>query len=329
MPPAGEDRGGARPRPACPAARRAVQRHGPAPAPAHDGAAPLDGGRRADDPVSRRTSSRRSSDSPNNRPGGLRGRLAASGDFREIRRLDDRPAPTRSRSARTTIAASLHSWSRARSVFGVELVDGMLTVRAAEFAAFTLPSCPGWLRDAGITLFELRPDGRVPSRVSLPNLVRGEAGRSSWSRCAARLGRRRTILVALAGRPARPDRAHRAGRRDDLGHGEPDRGPARCPPGRDGAAAGRRLVFGTGVLGSELDDGTAVYLAGQADRNVGGSCSPKAVVAAGITLALVVPSTLVAGLVVGAGRGGESIAIAFAVAVIPGSLLYAVGFSWR
>jgi ABC-2 type transport system permease protein len=52
----------------------------------------------------------------------------------------------------------------------------------------------------------------------------------------------------------------------------------------------------------------------------------KAVVAAGITIALVVPSTLLAGLVVGGGRGGESIAISFAVAVIPGSLVYSVGF---
>ena len=85
------------------------------------------------------------------------------------------------------------------------------------------------------------------------------------------------------------------------------------------------LVFGTGVLGSELDDGTAVYLLVKPIERWRIVLS-KAVVAAGITLALVVPSTLVAGLVVGAGRGGESIAIAFAVAVIPGSLLYAVGF---
>ncbi len=85
------------------------------------------------------------------------------------------------------------------------------------------------------------------------------------------------------------------------------------------------LVFGTGVLGSELDDGTAVYLLVKPIERWRIVLS-KAVVAAGITIALVVPSTLVAGLVVGAGRGGETIAIAFAVAVIPGSLLYAAGF---
>lgn len=85
------------------------------------------------------------------------------------------------------------------------------------------------------------------------------------------------------------------------------------------------LVFGTGVLGAELDDGTAVYLLVKPIERWRIVLS-KAVVAAGITMALVVPSTLLSGLVVGAGRGGESIAIAFAVAVIPGSLLYVALF---
>ncbi len=85
------------------------------------------------------------------------------------------------------------------------------------------------------------------------------------------------------------------------------------------------LVFGTGVLGSELDDGTAVYLLVKPLERWRIVLS-KAVVAAGITIALVVPSTLLAGLVVGGGRGGESIAIAFTVAVIPGALAYSAGF---
>lgn len=85
------------------------------------------------------------------------------------------------------------------------------------------------------------------------------------------------------------------------------------------------LVFGTSVLGSELDDGTAVYLLVKPIERWRIVVS-KAVVAAGITMALVFPSTLLAGLVVGAGRGGESIAIGFALAVLPGSLVYAVGF---
>jgi ABC-2 type transport system permease protein len=85
------------------------------------------------------------------------------------------------------------------------------------------------------------------------------------------------------------------------------------------------LVFGTGVLGSELDDGTAVYLLVKPIERWRIVLS-KATVAAVITIALVVPSTLIAGLIVGSGRGGESIAVAFALAVIPGSVLYAAGF---
>jgi ABC-2 type transport system ATP-binding protein len=83
------------------------------------------------------------------------GRLAASGDFREIRRLmTDRPHTFTVRSSDDRrLASQLVSSS---SVFGVELVDGLLTVRAAEFAAFTL-LLPRTARDAGITLFELRP----------------------------------------------------------------------------------------------------------------------------------------------------------------------------
>jgi ABC-2 type transport system ATP-binding protein len=83
------------------------------------------------------------------------GRLAASGDFREIRRLmTDRPHTFNVRSSDDRrLASALVSSS---SVFGVELVDGLLTVRASEFAAFTM-LLPRTAKDAGITLFELRP----------------------------------------------------------------------------------------------------------------------------------------------------------------------------
>src|SRR4029079_2910772 len=49
--PAGEDRGRARPRALDSAARRALQRHGPASAPAHDGPPPDDGRGGPDDPL--------------------------------------------------------------------------------------------------------------------------------------------------------------------------------------------------------------------------------------------------------------------------------------
>jgi ABC-2 type transport system ATP-binding protein len=83
------------------------------------------------------------------------GRLAASGDFREIRRLmTDRPHTFTVRSSDDRRLAS--QLVASPSVFGVELVDGMLTVRASEFAAFTM-LLPRAARDSGITLFELRP----------------------------------------------------------------------------------------------------------------------------------------------------------------------------
>ena len=64
------------------------------------------------------------------------GRLAAAGDFREIRRLmTDRPHTFTVRSSDDRrLAAALLGRS---AVFGVELADGLLTVRTADYAAFT------------------------------------------------------------------------------------------------------------------------------------------------------------------------------------------------
>ncbi len=83
------------------------------------------------------------------------GRLAASGDFREIRRLmTDRPHTFTIRSSDDRrLAAALVADA---SVFGVELVDGTLTVRSSEFAAFTR-QVAGIARASGVRLFELRP----------------------------------------------------------------------------------------------------------------------------------------------------------------------------
>jgi ABC-2 type transport system ATP-binding protein len=83
------------------------------------------------------------------------GRLAASGDFREIRRLmTDRPHTFTVRSSDDRRLAS--QLVASSSVFGVELVDGLLSVRASEFAAFTM-LLPRVARESGISLFELRP----------------------------------------------------------------------------------------------------------------------------------------------------------------------------
>ncbi len=83
------------------------------------------------------------------------GRLAASGHYREIRRLmTDRPHTfvLRSSDDRRLAVALLAE----PSVSGVELGGDGLSVRAAERGAFAL-ALPRVARDSGVTLFELRP----------------------------------------------------------------------------------------------------------------------------------------------------------------------------
>jgi ABC-2 type transport system ATP-binding protein len=83
------------------------------------------------------------------------GRLAASGDFREIRRLmTDRPHTFTIRSSDDRrLAARLVGHP---AVYGVELSDGRLAIRTSDFNAFTR-SLAVIARDAGLTLFEVRP----------------------------------------------------------------------------------------------------------------------------------------------------------------------------
>ena len=83
------------------------------------------------------------------------GRLAASGDFHEIRRLmTDRPHSftIRSTDDRRLAAALL----RTEAVVGAELVDGRLSIRAVDYAAFGR-LLAGVARDAAVTLHEVRP----------------------------------------------------------------------------------------------------------------------------------------------------------------------------
>lgn len=83
------------------------------------------------------------------------GRLAASGDFRSIRRLmTDRPHrfTIRSSDDRALAAALLGH----PSIFGVELIDGVLAVRTSDFDAFTRLVAPT-ARAAGIRLLEVAP----------------------------------------------------------------------------------------------------------------------------------------------------------------------------
>jgi ABC-2 type transport system ATP-binding protein len=82
------------------------------------------------------------------------GRLAASGDFRAIRKLmTDRPHTFTIRSADDRRLAS--ALVADPSVFGVDLAGGQLTVRTAELGAFA-SAAPRIARDEGVRLFEVR-----------------------------------------------------------------------------------------------------------------------------------------------------------------------------
>jgi ABC-2 type transport system ATP-binding protein len=83
------------------------------------------------------------------------GRLAASGDFREIRRLMiDRPHTFRLRTSDNRLLAS--ALVAHDSVLGVELGDDRLTVRTSQLGAFAL-ALPVVARSIGVSMLELRP----------------------------------------------------------------------------------------------------------------------------------------------------------------------------
>jgi ABC-2 type transport system permease protein len=82
------------------------------------------------------------------------------------------------------------------------------------------------------------------------------------------------------------------------------------------------LVFGTAALGTELDDGTAVHILTKPIPRWT-IIAPKLVVAGGLTAALLVPSTILSGILIGGvGPNELDITFAFALAVLVGSFVY-------
>jgi ABC-2 type transport system permease protein len=136
------------------------------------------------------------------------------------------------------------------------------------------------------------------------------------------LGRRRTLLMALlAGLPILVGLLIR------LGGGRND-----APEILDALVVRTvlpliALVFGTAAIGSEIENGTAVYLLAKPIARWRIALA-KLGVAAGLTAALTVPPIIVTGLLV-EGFGGGSIATAFgfALAAIAGGTAYAVAFA--
>jgi len=138
----------------------------------------------------------------------------------------------------------------------------------------------------------------------------------------ALLGRRRTLLMLLvAGAPVLLGLIIRADRS----------GADALVPSLEGLTVTSvlplvSLIFGTAALGSELDDGTAVHILTKPIPRWS-IIVPKLLVAAGLTAVLLVPSTLLTGILIG-GTGSHELAITFAfgIAVLIGSFVYVAIF---
>jgi ABC-2 type transport system permease protein len=86
------------------------------------------------------------------------------------------------------------------------------------------------------------------------------------------------------------------------------------------------LVMGTGAAGSELEDGTAVYVLTKPIPRWT-IVAAKLLAAGGVTAVLVGPTVVATGLIVAGDQGGGArIAIAYGLATIVGSFLYAAVF---
>jgi ABC-2 type transport system permease protein len=85
------------------------------------------------------------------------------------------------------------------------------------------------------------------------------------------------------------------------------------------------LVFGTAALGSELEDGTGVHILTKPIRR-STIVLAKILVAGTLTAAMVVPSTIVAGLLLGRPGAAFGDTLAIAAGVLVGSYLYVAIF---
>ncbi len=86
------------------------------------------------------------------------------------------------------------------------------------------------------------------------------------------------------------------------------------------------LVFGTAALGTELEDGTIIFLLTKPIRRFR-IVLAKGVVAAGLTAALIVPATVLTGLVAASQQASlVSSTVAYAIAAAVGGTAYALGF---
>jgi ABC-2 type transport system permease protein len=86
------------------------------------------------------------------------------------------------------------------------------------------------------------------------------------------------------------------------------------------------LVFGTAAIGSELEEGTIVYLLTKPVRRVR-IVAAKGIVASGLTAALIAPAAIITGIVAGlAGNDVSSVGVAYGIAAAAGGAAYALLF---
>jgi ABC-2 type transport system permease protein len=136
----------------------------------------------------------------------------------------------------------------------------------------------------------------------------------------ALLGRRRTLLLVLLA--ALPIGLAILAR---LGGGVPD-----VPAALDALVVRIvlplvALVLGTAALGSEIEDGTAVYILTKPISRLH-IVVAKVAVAGLLTALLVGPSALITGLLMDGGADGRAATLAITPAVIIGSVVYAAAF---
>ncbi|HEV8401794.1 MAG TPA: ABC transporter permease [Candidatus Limnocylindrales bacterium] len=85
------------------------------------------------------------------------------------------------------------------------------------------------------------------------------------------------------------------------------------------------LIIGTAAIGSEIEDGTAVYLMIKpiARWKI---VLAKMLVAVGLTAVLVIPSIVIAGLLLGSGNDPTTAVVGYSVACLVGGSAYAAAF---
>ncbi len=247
------------------------------------------------------------------------GRLAAAGDFRSIRRLmTDRPHTFTVRSSDDRRLASALMADAA--VFGAELVAGHVAIRTADYDAFTR-ALPQVARERVGHAVRGPPDRRLArERLQLPGASMTTMAPLVEVTLRGLLGRRRTILlVLLAGLPVLIALLIR------LSGGRPDADRVLDTLVVRTVMPLVALIVGTAAIGSEIDDGTAVYLMIKPIPRWRIAVS-KILVAAGLTSILVVPAVVITGVLLGSRTDTATTIVGFGIACLVGGSAYAAAF---